>query len=91
MGAGRGSALSSGSGLTAGSTCSPGRVRRSPDNIAVEVEDDGCGFEMGRPAADGFGLIGMQERATMAGGTLRVVSSPGEGTTVRATVPICQP
>ena len=67
------------------------RVRRSPDNVAVEVEDDGCGFEVERPAADGFGLIGMRERATMAGGTLRVASTPGEGTTVRATVPVRQP
>jgi signal transduction histidine kinase len=62
------------------------RVRRSPDNVAVEIEDDGCGFDTAQPSR-GFGLSGMQERATMAGGSLRVTSEPGNGTTVRATVP----
>ena len=62
------------------------RVRRSPENIAIEVEDDGRGFDPTQPGS-GFGLIGMRERATMAGGTIRVTSEPGAGTTVRATVP----
>jgi signal transduction histidine kinase len=62
------------------------RVWRSPDNIAIEVEDDGCGFDTGEPPS-GFGLMSMKERATIAGGTLRVTSQPGAGTTIRATVP----
>jgi two-component system, NarL family, sensor histidine kinase DevS len=62
------------------------RVWRRAENIAIEVEDDGRGFDPAQPAS-GYGLVGMRERATMAGGTLRVAAQPGAGTTVRATVP----
>jgi PAS domain S-box-containing protein len=62
------------------------RVWRGPEHIAIEVEDDGNGFDTAEPAS-GFGLSGMRERATMAGGTLRAASERGAGTTVRATVP----
>jgi signal transduction histidine kinase len=49
------------------------------------VRDDGTGFEPGDPHA-GFGLIGMHERATFAGGSLAIVSSP-DGTEIRFWVP----
>jgi signal transduction histidine kinase len=58
-------------------------------SIRVEVRDDGRGFAVGN--AQGveqghFGLHGMRERAERLGGTLAIESSPGSGTTVRATV-----
>jgi signal transduction histidine kinase len=53
--------------------------------IAVEVADDGRGFDTAG-ASGGFGLIGMRERATLAGGHLEISSSPA-GTTVRALLP----
>jgi PAS domain S-box-containing protein len=54
----------------------------------VTVSDDGRGFVPGeRPAGGGFGLIHMRERATAAGGVLRVDASPGAGTTVSVEVP----
>jgi signal transduction histidine kinase len=58
-------------------------------SIRVEVRDDGRGFAVGN--AEGveqghFGLHGMRERAERLGGTLAIESSPGSGTTVRATV-----
>jgi signal transduction histidine kinase len=49
------------------------------------IRDDGTGFEPGDPHA-GFGLIGMHERATFAGGSLAIVSSP-DGTEIRFWVP----
>ena len=54
--------------------------------ISVEVSDDGVGFD---PAAktEGFGLLGMRERVELAGGSLEISSSPGEGTCVRARIP----
>jgi two-component system, NarL family, sensor histidine kinase DevS len=54
--------------------------------VRVTVRDDGAGFD---PEADtdGFGLLGMQERAELLGGTLQVESAPGRGTTVRADLP----
>jgi two-component system, NarL family, sensor histidine kinase DevS len=58
-------------------------------NGAVEltVADDGDGFD---PTAKttGFGLVGMQERAELLRGLLRVDSVPGQGTTVRARLPV---
>jgi signal transduction histidine kinase len=54
--------------------------------IALEVRDDGRGFEANGPIESPqghFGLTGMKERATAIGGTLEVTSEPGTGTTVR--------
>jgi signal transduction histidine kinase len=54
---------------------------RRPDHVLLIVEDDGDGFD---PAAgtQGFGLLGMQERAALVGATLQIESSPGQGTTI---------
>jgi len=61
-------------------------VRECDENLWVQVHDDGQGFDPGA-ATDGFGLIGMRERAELAGGTLDLQSIPGEGTTITATIP----
>ncbi|WP_233578539.1 sensor histidine kinase [Micromonospora sp. BL4] len=55
--------------------------------VVLEVRDDGCGFTI-PPAGDGYGLASMRNRVEQVAGTLRVSSSPGAGTTVRAEVPI---
>jgi signal transduction histidine kinase/ligand-binding sensor domain-containing protein len=60
------------------------------DSIRLRVSDDGCGFEPGGLAgmASGhFGLAVMEERAQRCGGRFRLVSRPGQGTTVEVTVP----
>ncbi len=46
----------------------------------VEVADEGKGFEGANP--NGYGLVGMRERAAGIGGRLEVVTTPGRGTTV---------
>jgi signal transduction histidine kinase len=52
--------------------------------IALEVRDDGRGFDSGAESTPGhFGLTGMRERAAAIGGTLEVTSEPGTGTAVR--------
>jgi signal transduction histidine kinase len=51
--------------------------------IELTVVDNGIGFRPGE-RHEGFGLLGMSERAQLAGGTLEVTSAPGDGTTVRA-------
>lgn len=67
-------------------------VRQFPGRLIAEIEDNGRGFsldEQGRPArATGLGLLGMRERAAIAGGTLNVDSSPGRGTRVRLEIPL---
>ena len=53
--------------------------------VSVHVEDDGAGFE---PAeASGVGLAGLRTRAEEVGGSVDVVSAPGEGTRVTVRVP----
>jgi signal transduction histidine kinase len=66
--------------------------------VRLAVADDGRGFDparsdgsAGRAAPDGFGLLGMRERAALAGGHARVDSKPGSGTTVTVTVPRSAP
>jgi len=59
------------------------------DVLELDVADDGEGFDPGVAANSGrFGLKTMAERARALGGTLDVRSAPGEGTTVRARVPV---
>ena len=54
--------------------------------LAIVVQDDGCGFNPGQ--ATGFGLIGMRERVTGAGGELEIDSNLAKGTTVMVRLPL---
>jgi PAS domain S-box-containing protein len=56
--------------------------------LHLEITDDGCG---GADPSGGSGLLGLRDRAEAAGGTLYVVSPPGRGTTVTATLPMPGP
>ena len=65
-------------------------ARRAPDGIALEVADDGPGFDADRPVTGtGFGLHAVRERLRAAGlaGALEVDGTPGRGTRVRITLP----
>ncbi|MFS8097136.1 histidine kinase [Lentzea alba] len=53
-------------------------------NLVVTVTDDGIG---GAAPAEGSGLTGLADRVAALGGTLRVDSRPGSGTTITAEVP----
>ena len=63
-------------------------IGQSNGALWLEVEDDGSGFEAAAKTS-GFGLAGMRERVSLAGGTLEI-SSPGKGTLVTATLPVCR-
>ncbi len=60
-------------------------VRESAAGVEVEVQDDGAGFDSDAISA-GFGLSGMRERASLAGGELSIASGE-RGTVVRACLP----
>jgi NarL family two-component system sensor histidine kinase YdfH len=52
--------------------------------LEMELKDDGSGFEASKQINSGhYGLVGMRERARLAGGTLEIHSQPGEGTVLR--------
>ncbi|HET9820766.1 MAG TPA: PAS domain S-box protein [Burkholderiaceae bacterium] len=57
--------------------------------LCLSVTDDGAGMVLDRQAKpQSFGLVGMRERVRAAGGTLRLRSEPGCGTTVEVHVPL---
>ena len=67
-------------------------LEKREDRISVIVEDDGVGFDsealLKMPAKNRrFGLLGMQERVTLVGGSLDIESTPGHGTTVIVHIP----
>jgi signal transduction histidine kinase len=67
-------------------------VTRQSDDVTALVEDDGRGFQPGAQsrASNGprLGLLSMRERVGLAGGTLTIESGPGQGTTIRVTIPL---
>ncbi len=65
-------------------------LRYGPDKLALTVRDNGCGFTAAEARErDGhYGLRGMEERAAELGGSLRVGTDPGKGTTVLLEVPL---
>ncbi|WP_344219812.1 sensor histidine kinase [Kribbella sancticallisti] len=58
----------------------------SADGVAIEISDDGSGFEP-LAAAAGFGLAAMRGRVEESGGTVQVDTAPGRGTRVQVLIP----
>ncbi|HWA37830.1 MAG TPA: PAS domain S-box protein [Burkholderiales bacterium] len=61
--------------------------------LELVVSDDGAGFDVAQKRAGALkggslGLLSMEERANMLGGTLEIASRPGAGTTVSARIPL---
>jgi len=61
-------------------------LARSDVGFALEIDDDGRGFEVGQETA-GMGLRNLDERVASLGGSLEVRSEAGDGTTVVAVLP----
>jgi two-component system sensor histidine kinase UhpB len=71
-------------------------LRREPQGVEILVRDDGIGFDargarMRSRAGESLGLVDMSEMAQMAGGSLTITSSEGEGSTVRVRLPVDSP
>lgn len=60
----------------------------SDDVLALEVRDDGRGFEPERRDDHALGLLSMEERAIAVHGHLEITSAPGRGTVVRLRCPL---
>jgi NarL family two-component system sensor histidine kinase YdfH len=58
--------------------------------VAVTVQDDGAGFDPEAVAGGHYGLLGLRERARLAGGQLTVRSKAGLGTTIQMQLPIAK-
>ena len=63
--------------------------------VSVDVVDNGVGFSPDRlpprDGSNGFGLPGLHERVTAAGGIATVESAPGDGTAVTVRLPLKPP
>ncbi|MBM3127373.1 MAG: HAMP domain-containing protein [Chloroflexi bacterium] len=61
--------------------------------VAIQVADDGIGFDLNEVARAGdrrrgLGLVGMQERVGLLGGKISLISDPGQGTQISIYVPV---
>jgi signal transduction histidine kinase len=62
------------------------QLSEDAEQLTIEIADDGRGFDV-TAIKRGAGLTNMEDRLDALGGTLQIQSSPGQGTTLRATVP----
>jgi signal transduction histidine kinase len=58
-------------------------LREAGGALEVTVRDDGRGFDTREARQGGLGLLGIEERVRELGGTLRIESAPGQGSTLR--------
>jgi signal transduction histidine kinase len=81
--------------LHSGSRTAKIRLACQDGQIRAEVQDHGQGIPAMAPGGDspvprGVGIAGMRERVKQLNGALEIVSGPGEGTTIRAILPLAQ-
>jgi len=62
------------------------RIKKKKATVALEVEDNGCGFDLQNAHRMGLGHRIMQERISKVDGKLKIESTPGKGTKIIATV-----
>lgn len=68
-------------------------LARSGHELVLLIRDNGIGFDittmLSRAAkGESIGLLGMQERVALTGGEMEILSSPGQGTEIRARFPL---
>jgi signal transduction histidine kinase len=68
-------------------------ILREGDNIRIDVEDDGVGFDYSKDyflenKDSGFGLFNIRERLEYMGGCLEVRSKPDHGTRITLVTPL---
>jgi two-component system sensor histidine kinase UhpB len=62
-------------------------LSQQQDSICLRVHDNGCGYDPSQHYP-GTGIVGMHERANSLGGTMKILSQPGQGTTIEASFPL---
>jgi PAS domain S-box-containing protein len=65
------------------------RLEWKNDRLIFQVSDNGRGFDLGEAkSSKSLGLVGMQERALLLNGDLKIEGVPGTGTTMTLTIPL---
>jgi len=62
-------------------------IAGTPDDIAIQVQDDGIGFDL-KEKSKGNGITNMISRAATLSGSLKFETSPGTGCTMTAEFPL---
>jgi signal transduction histidine kinase len=62
-------------------------LQQQGEQLEVSVRDDGVGFSANAPHKSAYGLLGMRFRVQAEGGTLTVLTAPGQGTLIRGCLP----
>jgi NarL family two-component system sensor histidine kinase YdfH len=65
-------------------------ITQADNHVNLRIWDDGAGFDPEEEItrAGHYGLLGIRERARLAGGTLTIDSSPGSGTRINLSLPM---
>jgi len=63
-------------------------LKRTADDVALDITDDGIGFVVPDGGATGLGLRSIEERVRLSRGTIRVESRPGHGTSLLVRMPL---
>lgn len=62
-------------------------LRDLTHSVALQIEDDGAGFDRSKVSAGSYGLSTMRERAQKLGGDAEIITLQGSGTQVKVTIP----
>jgi two-component system sensor histidine kinase DegS len=69
------------------------RLAHSAKEVELHIEDDGCGFVPPQSQNEAvrlhqWGLVGMQERVELVGGSFEISSEPGQGMQLHIRAPL---
>ncbi|GKU76082.1 sensor histidine kinase [Paenibacillus sp. L3-i20] len=64
------------------------RLLRIDNKVHMTLQDTGIGFDLEEKKQTSYGMLTMEERVNELGGSLQVISQPGEGTTIHLWVPM---
>ncbi len=69
------------------------RLWTEEEQVWLEIKDDGCGFDIEKITAgvvnhEQLGLLGIQERASLVHGEVKIASSPESGTCLQVHIPL---
>lgn len=64
------------------------RLLRMDNRVHMTLQDSGIGFDLEAKKQTSYGLLTMEERVNELGGSLQMISQPGEGTTIHLWVPL---
>jgi NarL family two-component system sensor histidine kinase YdfH len=64
------------------------KLGESKGMLEIALRDDGMGFDPTVEVGGHYGLVGLRERARLAGGSLELISEPGAGTILTLILPL---